>query len=251
MTDPEFDGLYGAPLSKFVPVRNELARRLRAEGRKEEADEVAALKKPPVPVWAVNQLARHQRRDVDLLLDVGHRLRAAAGEADPEKARTAFTAAREAEREVLGRLTKAAAELLELEQGTASQATLDRVASTLRAGAVTDEGRELLARGRLTDELTTSGFELAAGLTPKGGAATPPKRTKSSVGAARKALDQAKARHRDAERRVRDAQREVNAALRTLESAEAALEEARAESAEAASATEAAAAELERARRSQ
>jgi len=249
VTDEELDELYGAPLSEFVPVRNELARRLRSEGRKEEADQVAALKKPPVAVWAVNQLARRERRDVDRLLDVGHRLRAAHGETDPEKARKAFTAARDAEREALGRLTKAAADLLEQEQGAASQAMLDRVASTLRAGAVTEEGRELLARGTLTDELTTTGFELAAGLTPKA-AATRPKRAKSDVGAARKALDEARSRQRDADRRVRDAQREVDDARRALESAEAALEEARAEAAEAATAAETASTELERAKRS-
>jgi hypothetical protein len=247
VTDDGLDRLYAAPLSEFVAVRNELARELRAEGRKEEADEVAAMKKPPVPVWVVNQLARRERRDVDLLLDIGHRLRAAQGEADPTKARQAFDSARQAEREALTRLTKAAAALLEEEQGTASQAMLDRVASTLRAAAVTEEGRELLARGRLTDELTTTGFDIAAGLTPK---ATPPsKRKRDGVAAARAALDEAKARERDAHSRLRAAEKEVQSARRALESAEAALDEAREEAAEAETASEAAEAELERARR--
>jgi hypothetical protein len=249
VTDEELDRLYGAPLGDFVAVRNELARGLRAEGRKEEADELAALKKPAVPVWVVNQLAREERRDVDLLLDVGHRLRAAQGETDPEKARKAFDSAREAEREALRRLTKAAAGLLAQEQGTAGQAMLDRVASTLRAAAVTEEGRELLARGRLTEELTTTGFELAAGLTPKAPAPRA-KRKRDDVPAARAALDEAKGRQRDAVRRARDAESDAKEARRALEAAEAALEEARAEAAEAESAVEDAAAELERAKRS-
>jgi hypothetical protein len=249
VTDEELDRLYGAPLGDFVAVRKELVGGLRAEGKKDEADEVAALKKPAVAVWVVNQLARRQRRDVDLLLDVGHRLRAAHGETDPEKARKAFESAREAEREALGRLTKAAGDLLEEEQGTASQAMLDRVVSTLRAAAVTEEGRELLARGRLTEEITTTGFELAAGLTPKSPSPRP-KRTKGDVAAARSSLDEAKARQRDAERRVRDAEKDVADARRALEAAETAREEARAEAAEAASAVEDAAAELQRARRS-
>jgi hypothetical protein len=247
VTDDELDRLYAAPLGEFVAVRNDLARGLRAEGRKEEADEVAALKKPPVPVWVVNQLARRERRDVDLLLDVGHRLRAAAGESDPGKARQAFESARQAEREALSRLAKAAAGLLEEEQGAATQSMLDRVASTLRAAAVTEEGRELLARGRLTDELSTTGFDLAAGLTPK---RPPPRKRKAvDVGAARAALDEAKARQREAERRSRDAQKEVDAARRALESAEAVLEKARQEAVEAESAADAAAAELERAKK--
>lgn len=247
MTDGELDRLFSAPLGDFVAVRNELARELRAEGRTDEAAEVAGLKKPAAPVWVVNQLARRERRDVDLLLDVGHRLRTAQGESDPEQARKAFEGAREAERDALGRLTKAAAGLLEEAQGTASQSMLDRVSSTLRAAAVTEEGRELLARGTLTEELSTTGFELAAGLTPK--APTPrARRTKGDVAAARAALDQAKARQRDADHRVRDAEGDVKEARRALESAEAALEEARAEAAEAASAAESAAAELDRAK---
>ena len=248
MTDDELDRLFAAPLGEFIAVRNVLARELRAEGKKEDADEVAALKKPPVPVWVVNQLARRERRDVDLLLDVGHRLRAAAGESDPSKARQAFDSAREAEREALSRLAKAAARLLQEEQGRATQSMLDRVASTLRAAAITEEGRELLARGRLTDELSTTGFDLAAGLTPKG--PPPRKRERSDVGAARAALDEAKARQREVDRRSRDAQKEVDAARRALDAAEAALDQARQEAAEAESAADAAAAELERAKKS-
>lgn len=248
MTDEELDPLFAAPLGEFVAVRNELAKSLRAEGRKEDADEVAALKKPPVPVWVVNQLTRRERRDVDLLLDVGHRLRAAHGESDPQKARQAFDSARQAEHDALGRLTKAAAALLEEEQGTANQAMLDRVAATLRAGAVTEEGRELLARGRLTEELSTTGFELAAGLTPK--APAPAKRKRGGgVAAARTALDQARKREREAQRRVGAAEKEVESARRALESAESELDAARAESDEAESAAEAAAEELERAKK--
>jgi hypothetical protein len=248
VTDEELDRLFEAPLGEFVAVRNELAKGLRAEGREEEADEVAALNKPPVPVWVVNQLARRERRDVDLLLDVGHRLRAAHGESDPAKARQAFDSARQAEHDALRRLSKAAAALLEEEQGTARQRMLDRVAATLRAAAVTEEGRELLARGRLTEELTTTGFALAAGLTPK--VAAPRKRTGGDVAAARAALDEARAREREAVKAVRAREKEVQAARRALESAEQALEAARAEADEAERAAEAAAAELERAKKS-
>ena len=247
MTDEELDRLFEAPLGDFVAVRNELAKALRAEGRKEDADEVAALKKPPVPVWVVNQLARRERRDVDLLLDVGHRLRAAHGESDPAKARQAFDSARQAEHEALGRLAKAAAALLEEEQGTVSQGMLDRVASTLRAASVTEEGRELLARGRLTEELSTTGFDLAAGLTPK--APAPRKRKGGDVTAARAALDEARAHARDALKAVRAKEKEVESARRALESAEDAFDQARAEADEAESAAEAAAADLERAKK--
>ena len=56
------DDLYGLPLDAFVPERDALAKRLRAEGRRDEAAEVKALRKPSVAAWAVNQAVRSQPR---------------------------------------------------------------------------------------------------------------------------------------------------------------------------------------------
>jgi len=232
------DRLFEVPLDEFVAARDQLARELRKEGKDEQAAEVAALRKPTVPVWAVNQLARRRRRDVDLLLDAGHRLRAAQAEADPERAREAFANARDAEREAMRRLRAGAEELL-AERGGASDAMIERVLATLRAAAVTEEGRELLARGRLTEELQTTGFEVAASLVPKR-KATPAKRPK--LDAARADLEQARKREREATRRLQ-------AAKRRAEEAEAELEKARREAEEASSAVSAAEEALERARR--
>jgi hypothetical protein len=236
--DP-LDPLFEVPLDEFVGVRNELARRLRKEGRDEQAAEVAALRRPTVPVWVVNQLARRQRRDVDLLLDAGHRLRAAQAESKPEEARDAFAKARDAEREAMRRLRAGAEELLAAERGTASPALVDRVLATLRAAAVSEEGRELLARGRLTKELETTGFELAASLVPKR-KATPAKRPE--LEAARTELERARKREREATRRLQ-------AAERRAAEAQAKLGEARGEAEEASNAVAAAEAALERARR--
>jgi hypothetical protein len=239
VSDDPLDRLFEAPLGEFVGVRNELARRLRQEGRDEQASEVAALRKPAIPVWVVNQLARRQRRDVDLLLDAGHRLRAAQAEADPGRAREAFAKARDAEREATRRLRAAAEELLEKERGGASEAMVERVLATLRAAAVTEEGRELLARGHLTEELETTGFELAASLVPKRKAA-PAKRP--DLAAARAELEQATKREREATRRLHTAERRA-------EEAQAKVTEARREAEEASKAVAAAEAALERARR--
>jgi hypothetical protein len=250
----DVDRLYGLPLREFIAARNELARRLRKDGLTEEAAEVAALPKPSIAVWAVNQLARQHRRDVDLLLDAGHRLRAAQGERKADKAQQAFESAREAERDAIRRLTQAAEDVLEAEQGTASRATVDRVTATLRAAAVTEEGRELLARGRLTEELELSGFELAAALAPKGGpglqrAGRPTEKRGDDVASAREAVTKAKERQRETARRLREGERQAAEARRALEAAEAALAEAQAEAQDAADAVEAADAALKRARR--
>jgi len=69
------DDLYGLPLDRFVAERTALARELRGAGRREEAGEVAALRKPSVAAWAVNQLVRTQGRAVDELFEAVDALR--------------------------------------------------------------------------------------------------------------------------------------------------------------------------------
>src|SRR5438094_10544964 len=69
--------LYGLPLERFTEERNSLAKALRKEGRRDEAAEVAALRKPSVAAWAVNQLVRTQRRAVAELFAAGDALREA------------------------------------------------------------------------------------------------------------------------------------------------------------------------------
>src|SRR6201994_219112 len=71
------DDLYGLPLDRFIPERAALVRALRGGGEREQAAEVAALRKPSVAAWAVNQLIRTQRREVDSLFAAGDALREA------------------------------------------------------------------------------------------------------------------------------------------------------------------------------
>lgn len=249
----EIDELFEVPLAEFTAKRTELARELKSQGDTELAAEVAGMRKPTVPVWLANQLARRHRREVDLLLDAGHRLRSAHGESDPEQARDAFQRAHQAEREAMKRLGKAAEELLRGEQGKASSAMVDRALATLRAAAVTEEGRELLARGRLTEELATTGFELAASLVPAappGKKRAPRKASKQgAVRSARAELKAAKEVEREVSRRLREAERRAAQARKELDAAEADAEEARSEAEQAGKAVSAAESALKRAQR--
>ena len=61
----------------FVAARNDLAARLAAEDRTDEAAAVKALRKPTVAVWALNQLHNRDAEGVTALLDAGAELRAA------------------------------------------------------------------------------------------------------------------------------------------------------------------------------
>jgi D-serine deaminase-like pyridoxal phosphate-dependent protein len=147
--DEALDELYGAPLDQFVAERKRLAAQLEGD----DAKELAKLRKPSIAAWTLNQLARRERRDVDLLLDAGHRLRQAGLD------KPAVERARKAEIDALKRLHAAARRLGAREQ------TLTNVDEALRASAVTEAGREQLALGRFTEPPAASvGFEAYAGL---------------------------------------------------------------------------------------
>ena len=49
----EADELYGLPLDEFTAARDALAKRLRGEKRREDADAVKALKRPSVAAGAI------------------------------------------------------------------------------------------------------------------------------------------------------------------------------------------------------
>lgn len=161
--DNDIDRLYVAPRDQFVHERNALARQLRTSGDRAAAAEVAALRKPTLVAWVVNQLAHTQRRDVDLLLDAGKRIIDAQQASITSGGRAELDTARNSLREAVNTFTGSAATIL----GTnPPQTTLTRVAVTLRSAATDPRGRELLARGQLTEELNETGWEIVAGFSP-------------------------------------------------------------------------------------
>ena len=187
--DAELDRLYGADLEAFVAERAELVRALKRDGRKAEAAQVQELRKPSLAVWTVNRLVRVKRKDVERLLAAGESLEAAQTALVGGGDQAAFAAARDREQKALRQLRQAAGAVL---GSRASEGTLDRVGSTLRAAAATAAGREELARGRLTAEIEPSGFGALAGLELAAAPTNAPsdKRTQSNA-AARKARQEA------------------------------------------------------------
>lgn len=165
--EAELDRLYGLPLDEFTPARNELAARLKKAGQDDASSTVKALKKPSVPVWAANQLARRNAADVTALIEAGGELRAAqeaalrGGSADDVRTAT------RAERDALRALTRHAERVLRDAGRLSSQQTLERISSTLRAAAVDRDAAELLRAGRLADEVQTPGFSALADLAPE------------------------------------------------------------------------------------
>jgi hypothetical protein len=238
--DSELDRLYALEPGAFVSERDRIARELREAGRHEDAEQVKGLRKPTVSAWAINQLARQERREVDLLLDAGHRLREAQQGLLAGEDRRSLDEARRNEREALAGLREAARRIL-AEQGRVSETALSRITGTLQAAAVSSEGRELLARGRLTGDIEATGFELLAPLSEGTQRQTMPKATrKIEDPQAHERLETARARLREAqetakaaEKDQRAAEREADKARRELAQAEKRAEKLKADAAKA------------------
>jgi hypothetical protein len=162
--EAELDKLFGLPPAEFTSARNDLARRLKEAAQRAAAATVQQLRKPTVAVWTVNQLARRHAKEIEDFLAAAEGLRSAQEEAlgggDTAKLRSATSA----ERQALRALTQWANKVLEAGGHAPTPAVLDRVASTLRAAAVDPRGRELLAAGRLTEELESTGFGAFEGM---------------------------------------------------------------------------------------
>lgn len=213
MVSVDLDELYGLPLDRFIPERASMVRELRSGGDREQASAVAAVRKPSVAAWAVNQLTRTQRREVEALFAAGDALRdiqagVLGGTADARDLR----AAAERERAAVDALVAIARGLLSSGGLELSAATLERVAETLHAAALDDEACGQVSEGRLVRELRHVG--LGAGL---GGAiAAPP----ASPGAGRSAAPAreagkgrtGKATTRDGKATTRDAKADRQAA---------------------------------------
>ena len=100
------DELYGLPLAEFTKARDELARRLRKEGKGDEADAVKALRKPTAAAWALNQLSRQRPKDIKALLATGKRLRKAHEALIGGGDRSALQKASAEERELIDSLVR-------------------------------------------------------------------------------------------------------------------------------------------------
>lgn len=271
------DDLFALPPEGFVAARDELAKRLRTQGDREEAARVRQLRRPTVPAWAVDQLAREHGADLDGLLEAGAQLRDAQQEALAGRG-AGLRAASARRRELIDGLTEQAATIL-ADSGRDPAPHRAAIAATLEAATVDDEAAEALRAGTLTKELSPPAVfgDLAAfPPEPDRPAARRPKRERAEPAAQPKRrgrsaepATEAEALHADeeggaaedarrraaeaaeAERRDREAERAAEEAETERRSAEAerVAEEARQRADQAAAEVERLEAELARARR--
>jgi len=200
----EVDELFKLPLAEFTDARNALAKRLKQNGRANDADLVKTLTKPSVSAWTVNQLYWHYREEFNGLLAAGQRVRKAQVSGSASKLAD-MRVALEARREALVELSELASSLLRESGSNPSPETLRRITTTLEAISALADGPTL---GRLTQDVDPPGFESLASFMAGTGTTktTQPSRSKASPPAAT-ATSQRKATTTDAQQKAsREAQ---------------------------------------------
>jgi len=211
--EQRIDDLYALPLERFTPERDALAKGLAAEGERDGAARVKALRKPVVAAWAVNALAREDADGVKALIELGEELRSAHRRAVSGRDVEPFRAATEERRQMVNELTRKAGAILE-RVGGATGATTDAIAGTLEAATVDEETAELVRAGRLTKPVRPPATFAGAGLRVlEGGPSRPaapaePSKPKPDAGKLKRELAAAETRERRAAAAV---ERERNA----------------------------------------
>lgn len=249
--DDDVDELFKLPLAEFIGARDALAKRLKQNGRADDAALVKALSKPPVSAWTVNQLYWHHRDSFEELLAAGQRF---------HKAQTSGLAGKvadmrgslEARRNALAELSDLAASVLSDAGHSPAPDTIRRITTTLEAISAYASVADGPTLGRLSQDVDPPGFESLAAFMPgagglkssaaqksSGGAKAPTPReiektrqtriaaSKASLQTAKKALSNARARAQSFEAAQKKATADVKQAEKQVRDAEERLKNAR------------------------
>lgn len=247
--DSVADELFGVPLNDFTGVRNERSKQARADGDRDLAKEIQALRKPTTSAWLVNQLSRHHRDDLEPLLELGRDLREAGALLSGDDLR-ALTRQRHQVVHALVQVTRR----FGADRGLkVSSAVADEVRETLEASLADPDASAAVLAGRLTQPLQQVGFGVVepSGAGPRGRSVgqSAGQSGRSTDEPAGQAQGQPAAEVADLERRRRErAERKVEQTERALEQAESSRQRAAQEQRTATEAREAADSEVERLR---
>ena len=207
----------------FVAARNDLAARLAADDRTDDAAAVKALRKPTVAVWALNQLHERDAEGVTALLDAGAELRAAqqaalsSSKGGAERLRTATVARRAA----VARLVESASGVL-TDAGRSADNQVAAMTSALEVASFEAEpGRELATGTMQRVPDAPGGFGEVFGLTAV------PDDGEEEAAASSKAKGKAKARAKSSAPDRRELQADVARLRRDRDAAERSVRKAR------------------------
>ena len=219
----EAEALLAVSPGDFVEERKRIARSLRDAERQEDADAVAALRKPPPVVLAANRAARDRPQAARAAAKAAERVAKMQLGSDPDGYRAALAELDES----LDLLAQVALAQLSLSGKRPTDSVTRRLRDLLRNAVADDSARVALSRGVLRDEPGTAGFGAFVGVTP------PSTRRKAATRAADVRHKNAEAKKEEraardelvrAEKALAEAVREEDQATRARERAEQAVE---------------------------
>ncbi|KRE63726.1 hypothetical protein [Nostocoides sp. Soil756] len=147
--------LYALPPEEFTAARNARSSAARDAGARDLAAAVKALRRPTAGAWLLNRLVREHPDEVDDVLALGVRLRAAQGTLGAAELRALDT-----QRRALTRAVAQRAAALARDAGrTVTPAVLAAVEETLRSAMVDPDAGAALATGLLVDTFSASGLD--------------------------------------------------------------------------------------------
>lgn len=221
-----------APLDRFVATRTEAVGALRRRGDSGLAARIAALRKPSVALWSMNQAGAVAGHDLDLLRETSIALRRAQDRllGGDRAAAPAMQRAGERQRQQLDVVTRRLGMVLGSSGHAAPEATLRRISDGLRAASIGDDAMwQALRDGRLTAEPEAATFPVSdAPLAPAAAEGV----VEREAVAVRRRREAAAADVRRAESVERAAAEQLASAQRRHEETLRALEEMRARLAE-------------------
>jgi len=135
------EDLADVPPEEFVAARDELAKRLKADGKASEAAEVKKLRKPTVTRWIADQVLRHHAADVDALRRALDKVAAAQESAITGGDRAALSEATAQRREAVTALERAVDDVIAADERPAHHR--DEVLGAIEA----DVTAEVASRG--------------------------------------------------------------------------------------------------------
>ena len=163
--EEDVDALFKLPYAEFTGARNELAARLKREGRANDSNLIKKLTKPSISAWAVNQLHWKHREAFDRLLSSSQRFRQSQT-SHPATRMADLRGSLDARREALSQLSDLAAVLLREAGHNPTPDTIHRITTTLEALSAHATLSGGPTPGRLTEDVDPPSFASLASLIP-------------------------------------------------------------------------------------
>jgi hypothetical protein len=141
--------LFGATRDDFLTIRKERAAEAKADGDRDLAQRITALRKPTVAAWLVNQVMRRYPEDADALTDVARSL----GDAQRQGAGDDLRAAGKRRRELLLRLERRVRDLAADTGTNLSADAVSRIDTMFQAALVDENALAQVVAGTLSTDV--------------------------------------------------------------------------------------------------